>query len=683
MSEIGQWQQTNDAYLAAAMEWLRLRLSRAARDAPIIPTPVPERRSWFGRRRSDPGVPPAPVRASDREVRKAAEALQAAEAAVQPRPALPLISDRLGLSPFERDLLLLCAGMELDTRLADLCMRASGRPHPTFALGMTIFDNPAWDVLSPERPLRYWRVLEISQPGAQPLMTSPLRADERIVNALKGMHYLDDRLSPLLFPLNGSADAVPPSQRVVVDTAVNWIKRQTRPRSWPVFQLVGPDASSARTVARTVGATLGVPLYRLPVETIPSQTADLETLARLWQRECLLAPLALYLEAHDVDNKGAVQQTLTRFLTRIDGIVMLGTADVWPDVGDGMVMLDVSKPTAREQREIWIQSTGLEDGNIDRLTAQFDLSLESIQRIARSEREIPDAVPLPERLWEASRRAARPRLDSLAQRIDARAGWDRLILPEPELVLLRQLADQVGVRKRVYEDWGFAEAMNRGLGISALFAGESGTGKTLAAEVIANELRLDLFRIDLSSVVSKYIGETEKNLRKLFDAAEGGGAILFFDEADALFGKRSEVKDAHDRYANIEINYLLQRMEAYRGLAILATNMKSALDPAFTRRLRFIVNFPFPGINERRRMWERALPASTPAVALDFDRLSRLSLTGAGIHNTALNAAFLAAKNDTPVTMREMLESARIELRKLERPINESDFRWDPKVVPA
>ncbi len=362
---------------------------------------------------------------------------------------------------------------------------------------------------------------------------------------------------------------------------------------------------------------------------------------------------------------------------------MLGTPEVWPDVGDGVVMLDVSKPTAREQREIRIRSTGLEDGDVDRLAAQFDLGLESIQRIARAELETPDAGPLSERLWEASRRAARPRLDSLAQRIDAKAGWDRLILPEPELALLRQLADQVGVRTRVYQDWGFAETMNRGLGISALFAGESGTGKTLAAEVIATELRLDLFRIDLSSVVSKYIGETEKNLRKLFDAAEGGGAILFFDEADALFGKRSEVKDAHDRYANIEINYLLQRMEAYRGLAILATNMKSALDPAFTRRLRFIINFPFPGIAERRRMWERALPSSTPNVGLDFDRLARLTLTGAGIHNTALNAAFLAAKNGTSVTMREMLESARTELRKLERPINESDFRWDPKVVPA
>src|SRR6201988_292622 len=168
--------------------------------------------------------------------------------------------------------------------------------------------------------------------------------------------------------------------------------------------------------------------------------------------------------------------------------------------------------------------------------------------------------------------------------------------------------------------------MSRGLGISALFAGDSGTGKTMAAEVIANDLRLNLYRIDLSAVVSKYIGETEKNLRRLFDAAEDGGAILFFDEADALFGKRSEVKDSHDRYANIEINYLLQRMEAYQGLAILATNMKSALDEAFMRRLRFVVNFPFPGIKERKLIWQKALPPQTPRKDIDYDRLARLNL---------------------------------------------------------
>jgi SpoVK/Ycf46/Vps4 family AAA+-type ATPase len=214
------------------------------------------------------------------------------------------------------------------------------------------------------------------------------------------------------------------------------------------------------------------------------------------------------------------------------------------------------------------------------------------------------------------------------------------------------------------------------LGISALFAGESGTGKTMAAEVIANDLRLNLYRIDLSAVVSKYIGETEKNLRRLFDAAEDGGAILFFDEADALFGKRSEVKDSHDRYANIEINYLLQRLESYSGLAILATNLKHALDPAFMRRLRFILNFPFPGLKERQRIWQKAFPPATPTQDLDFEHLARLNLAGGNIHSVVLNAAFLAAQAATPVTMPIVLSSARMEYRKLDRPINEADFRW-------
>jgi SpoVK/Ycf46/Vps4 family AAA+-type ATPase len=217
--------------------------------------------------------------------------------------------------------------------------------------------------------------------------------------------------------------------------------------------------------------------------------------------------------------------------------------------------------------------------------------------------------------------------------------------------------------------------MSRGFGISALFAGETGTGKTMAAEVIANDLRLNLYRIDLSAVVSKYIGETEKNLRRLFDAAEDGGAILFFDEADALFGKRSEVKDSHDRYANIEINYLLQRMEAYSGLAILATNVKSALDQAFMRRLRFVVNFPFPSVAERKGIWQKVFPPQAPVKDLDADRLARLNLTGGNIACVALNAAFNAAQAGVPVTMPLILEAARTELRKLGRVINELEFR--------
>src|SRR6185437_7411183 len=201
------------------------------------------------------------------------------------------------------------------------------------------------------------------------------------------------------------------------------------------------------------------------------------------------------------------------------------------------------------------------------------------------------------------------------------------------------------------DSWGFAARTTRGLGISALFAGPSGTGKTLAAEVLANDLQLDLYRIDLSQVVSKYIGETEKNLRAVFDAAETSGAVLLFDEADALFGKRSEVRDSHDRYANIEVSYLLQRMESYRGLAILTTNRRSSLDTAFLRRIRFVIPFPFPDAGLRERIWARIFPPETPTRDLDTAKLARLNVTGGNIRNIALNAAFLAADMDQPVAM--------------------------------
>jgi SpoVK/Ycf46/Vps4 family AAA+-type ATPase len=247
------------------------------------------------------------------------------------------------------------------------------------------------------------------------------------------------------------------------------------------------------------------------------------------------------------------------------------------------------------------------------------------------------------------------------------------VLPELQLNTLRQIALHARQRAVVYERWGFAAKNSRGLGLSALFAGASGTGKTLAAEVLANELRLDLYRIDLSQVVSKYIGETEKNLRRVFDAAEAGGAVLLFDEADALFGKRSEVKDSHDRYANIEVSYLLQRMEAYRGLAILTTNMKSALDPAFLRRIRFVVHFPFPDAAQRAGIWRRIFPLETPTEGLDVARLARLNVAGGNIANIALNAAFLAADAGQPVRMPHLLRAAQLEYAKLEKSLTEAE----------
>ena len=261
----------------------------------------------------------------------------------------------------------------------------------------------------------------------------------------------------------------------------------------------------------------------------------------------------------------------------------------------------------------------------------------------------------------------------MAQRIESQATWNDLVLPETETAVLHEIAANVHHRSTVYGSWGFG-VVERGQGITALFSGASGTGKTLAAEVLANALSLDLYRIDLSCVVSKYIGETEKNLRRVFDAAEHGGAILFFDEADALFGKRSEVKDSHDRYANIEISYLLQRMEAYRGLAILATNMKSALDSAFLRRLRFIVNFPFPDGEQRARIWRQIFPPSTPVETLDIGALARLSLAGGNIRNIALNAAFRAAETGNPVRMEYILRAVRGEYAKIDKPLTKAEM---------
>lgn len=635
-NSLTSWQTSNDQYLAAALAWLRLRLAHLA-------DPVP-----------------------DAELQAATARMMEAEA-TEPPPALLILARQLGMSRFEQHILLLCAALELDTRTAVLCSRAQddpNRPFSTFALAMALFDDPAWDALSPERPLRYWRLIEINQPGAQPLTASPLRADERIVSYLKGLNYVDDRLTPFLMPFATETAEITPSQAQTAQTILHHLHHTT------TIQLTGPDSLSKQLLAQSVAYNLHRYLYRLPVELLPTQPAELETLARLWQRECLLLPLALYLDAQEADHEGSASLTspLSRFLARCQGIFFLATREARPGMGLVTTAVSVDKPTPAEQHTLWADALAPEQADQTALLAgQFNLNGATIQQIAQQANG--------NGLWHTCLLHTRPRLDQLAQRLEAKATWDDIVLPEAECHLLGQIASQVHHRSQVYDEWGFRPKMNRGLGINALFAGESGTGKTMAAEVIANELQLDLYRIDLSAVVSKYIGETEKNLRRLFDAAEDGGAILFFDEADALFGKRSEVKDSHDRYANIEINYLLQRMEAYRGLAILATNMKSALDTAFLRRLRFVVNFPFPSVRERQAIWQKAFPPQMPQHNLDFARLARFNLTGGHIHTIAINAAFLAAQHNTPVTMPLLLTAVRTEFRKLERPINEAEFR--------
>lgn len=679
------WFQDNDRYLAVALAWLRARLEhlaaagdtskRASRPEQAAPGATGEGLGATPPAQARPGVtPPELIGGSAPPL---PQEMLDAEAAAQP-PALILLSRRLGLSDFERYTLLLCAAMELDTRTGGLCARAqqdAARPYPTFGLALTLFDAPAWEAMSPDRPLRYWRLIDINQPAAEPLIGSALKADERVVNYLKGLNYLDDRLTPLMKPVVSAVAAVPPSQARLADDIVDTVRRSNDAARLPAVQLSGADVQSKLIVARHAAGQLGLLLYRMPAEALPSSAADHETFVRLWQRESALMPIALYVDASQID-RAQPQGSVQRLIGSRMGLVFIDAREPWPDLANDGMSFEVAKPTPAEQYDAWSQALG-EDavGHVSRLGAQFSFNVPTIRAIA-AQALSHGRDRLGERLWSESIRRTRPALDQLAQRLEAKATWDDLELAPLERKLLQQIAEQVRARGVVYDEWGFRERMNRGFGITVLFAGESGTGKTMAAEVIANELGLLLYRIDLSAVVSKYIGETEKNLRRLFDVAEEGGAILFFDEADALFGKRSEVKDSHDRYANIEINYLLQRMEAYRGLAILATNMKSALDGAFLRRLRFIVNFPFPGVAERKAIWQKAFPRGAPVAALDHDRLARLNLTGGSIHNIAINAAFLAAHGGTRISMPLVMDAVRTEYRKVEKPINEAEFRW-------
>jgi SpoVK/Ycf46/Vps4 family AAA+-type ATPase len=286
-------------------------------------------------------------------------------------------------------------------------------------------------------------------------------------------------------------------------------------------------------------------------------------------------------------------------------------------------------------------------------------------------------VPTATDLFAAARAQSGAALGALARKIVPRYAWDDFVLPPDRLAQLRELSAVVRHRSLVYDEWGFERRLSLGKGLNVLFAGPSGTGKTMAAEIIAGELGLDLYAIDLAGVVSKYIGETEKNLSRIFAAAETANAILFFDEADALFGKRTEVRDSHDRYANVEISYLLQRLEEHDGIVILATNLRKNMDEAFVRRLHATIEFPFPDEQHRRRIWETIWPRETPrAEDLDFGVLARrFELAGGSIRNIALAAAFLAADDGRLVTSEHVLRATRRELQKIGKVLTESELR--------
>jgi hypothetical protein len=603
----------------------------------------------------------------------ACEALEQARAALPSPAAIDELSSSFALSAFERDLLLLCAGVEMDAELGARCAAGGelpGRTYVTFALALARLEDPHWSALTPVGPLRMWRLLDVKDEHV--LTTSRLTLDERVLHYLAGVNYLDPRLRPLLHA-RAAPVAMADSHAALVDSIVRVFQGDAGARV--VVQLVGDDRAGQADVAALAAARLGLQLLTLRAGDIPASVHEADALSVLWHREAALLGSAILVQAEHDD---AAAKTAARWVDRVGGVVFVAAPQPLA-LERSEQRFTINRPDAAEQKQLWARALGAAaplNGALDGVATQFRLSTGDIMRTADAVLQAVDEALLPETtLWHACRTAARGGLDALAQRVEPIATWPQLILPGPQIAILRQIATHVRERLTVYDEWGFAGASSRGLGIAALFAGESGTGKTMAAEVLANELCLDLYRIDLSATVSKYIGETEKNLRRLFDAAEESGAILLFDEADALFGRRSEIKDSHDRYANIEVSYLLQRMEAYRGLAILTTNLEAALDPAFQRRLRFCVQFPFPDPAQRERIWRGIFPTATPLENVDPVRLARLNVAGGSIRNIALHAAFLAAEARTPVGMGHLLRAARSEAAKRERPFSEAETR--------
>ncbi|VAW89529.1 ATPase, AAA family, partial [hydrothermal vent metagenome] len=531
-----EWATVNEQHLTATLQWLRLKLQQCTPAQGQAEPPQQEvtdepPSGWFKRKSSNSQTSakqlPPPNLSDDEEIEQAAQLMAEIEQN-EPPPALLILAQRLALSRFEQQLLALCVAMALDTRFARLCALAQddiNKPYPTFALAFALFDDPDWSALSPHAPLRHWRLLEINQPGVQPLTSAALGADERIVNYLKGLNYLDDRLTPLLDPLQSdgySGETLPRSQQQVVDKMLEYLRASSGHDSVPVIELLGHDTASKRLIAGQVASALGLSLQTMNVNMLPAQMGDFETFTRLWQRESLLMPLALYIQLDSATDAEKAQ--LKRFLERSNGVVFVDLDDSKTETVRNRLSVEINKPTPEEQEQIWRDALqGQASEQPQRLAEQFSFSQSEIKRLAKAtvatlSRNETEPSPLMDRaLWHACRIAARAGMEQLAQRIDIKADWEQLVLPPEQTTLLHQITDQVAQRSRVYEEWGFREQMNRGLGINALFAGESGTGKTMAAEVIANALALDLYRIDLSSVVSKYIGETEKNLRKLFD----------------------------------------------------------------------------------------------------------------------------------------------------------------------
>lgn len=591
--------------------------------------------------------------------------------------AIDTICQAFALSPFERDVLLLCAGVQMDNQLAQLCavhQENAQKNWPTLELAFNRLNDAHWSAITPEAPLRRYQLIHLEDSGR--LLSARLRIDERVLHYLGGINYLEPRLKGLLQWIR-QPRLIAPSQMMIAESIHTYLQNH---RYNPVIGLLsGDDTEGKKDIAVIAMQQAGMSLLEISHENIPDSLAEQEIFTVLWQREMVLLNAALFIHCEEREKP----EKLASFISRLGGVCFVAASQPLAGIHT-QIRYRIQKPDALEQRLIWQNCLGdyreKVSDVLDTVASQFMFSTsqmsDSAEQLIEKLNNTHDANHC---FWQHCREMDQPRLGNLGQFVPVKANWQDLILPDQERLALQQIVTHVQQKLRVYHEWGFADKSHRGLGISVLFSGESGTGKTMAAEILANELNLDLYRVDLSTVVSKYIGETEKNLGRIFDAAENNGVILLFDEADSLFGKRSEVKDSHDRYANLEVSYLLQRMEAFQGLAILTTNLKSSLDKAFLRRIRFVVQFPFPDQYQRERIWRQVFPANMPVDNLDYSKLGRLNMAGGSIRNIALNAAFLAADTGTPVTMLHLARAAHHEAAKREQTLSDAETRgWVP-----
>ncbi|MGE0441797.1 MAG: ATP-binding protein, partial [Gemmatimonadales bacterium] len=524
-----------------------------------------------------------------------------------------------------------------------------------------------------------------------PLLARAIEIDERIVSFLLGYDSVDRRLANhvTLWEEEDLTDAEPEWIRL----GARMGQVQGRGEALRAY-FEGAPGSGRRTAARAVAGAAGQALLELALDTLPTEDEVACRVVDMAVREAWLQDAVLYLSEADelLGSSHSVRRSrLRKALAGFDGAVILSGQGPWIPGGlglPGVVPFRCGVPRSDVRRRQWIEAmAGVarpeSPAVIDDLAARFrftrqqvgDAVAAAVAQAGGADSGSPPVLSSRD-LFDAARRQSGHSLASLATRIAPVHRWDDLVVPEVTRQQLRELCDRVVHRERVMGSWGFGESLSRGKGINALFSGGSGTGKTMAAEIVAGELGLDLFRTELAGLVSKYIGETEKNLDRVFEAAERTDGILLFDEADALFGKRSEVNDSHDRYANLEISYLLQRMEQYDGVAILATNLRSNLDQAFVRRLAFSIHFPLPDEKSRREIWGRVWPRQVPlARDLDLDALAdRFVLTGGSIRNIAIASAFLASADGTDLTMAHVLRAVRREYEKVGKTLSEAEL---------